>query len=232
MVKGVFFDAGNTIVFPDYDIYRSIASILGFSVTTDEVMTAEAFAREAFDRAVSHAPGKNVYDFWSIYYTPFYERLGLGSGAIPKAIEMTHAANDEGLGIWKIPVEGLDHVLDELEVRGLATGIISNSDGRLEERLSEIGIRDRFGFLIDSAIISISKPDPGIFEEALRLSSLAAADTVYVGDYYAVDVVGARGVGMRPVLFDPYSAYGDVDCAIIRRFEDLIGLLDRWMEDE
>ena len=100
------------------------------------------------------------------------------------------------------------------------------------ERLSEIGIRDRFGFLIDSAIISISKPDPGIFEEALRLSSLAAADAIYVGDYYAVDVVGARGVGMRPVLFDPYGAYGDVDCAIIKRFEDLIGLLDRWMEEE
>ncbi len=232
MVKGVFFDAGNTIVFPDYDIYRDIASSLGLSVTTDEVMTAEARAREAFDEAVSHAPGKNVYNFWSIYYTPFYELLGIEPEAIPNAIEMTRAANDEGLGIWKIPVEGLDHVLDELELRGLVTGIISNSDGRLEERLSEIGIRNRFRFLIDSAIISISKPDPGIFEEALRLSSLAAADAVYVGDYYAVDVVGARGVGMRPVLFDPYGAYSGVDCAIIERFEDLIGLLDRWMEEE
>ncbi len=232
MVKGVFFDAGNTIVFPDYDIYRDITSSLGLSVTTDEVMAAEACAREAFDRAVSHALGKNVYDFWPIYYTPFYELLGIEPGAIPNAIEMTRAANDDGLGIWKVPVDGLDHVLDELELRGLATGIISNSDGRLEERLSEIGIRDRFGFLIDSAIISISKPAPGIFEEALRLSSLAAADAIYVGDYYAVDVVGARGVGMRPVLFDPYGAYGDVDCAIIKRFEDLIGLLDRWMEEE
>ncbi len=232
MVRGVFFDAGNTIVFPDYEIYRDIASSLGVSVTTDEVMAAEARAREALDRAVSHAPGTNVYDFWSIYYTPFYEHLGLESGSIPRAIGMTRAANDEGLGIWKIPVEGLDHVLDELELRKLATGIISNSDGRLEERLTEIGIRDRFGFLIDSAVISISKPDPGIFEEALRLSSLAAADTVYVGDYYAVDVVGARGVGMRPVLFDPNGAYGEVDCAIIRRFEDLIGLLDRWTEEE
>jgi putative hydrolase of the HAD superfamily len=232
MVKGVFFDAGNTIIFPDYEIYRGIASSLGLSVTTDEVMAAEARARKAFDRAVSHASGTNVYDFWSIYYTPFYEHLGFESGSIPGAIEMTRAANDEGLGIWKIPVEGLDYVLDELELRELRTGIISNSDGRLEERLSEIGIRDRFGFLIDSAVISISKPDPGIFEEALRVSSLTAADTVYVGDYYAVDVIGARGIGMRPVLFDPYSAYGEVDCAIIRRFEDLIGLLDRWMEEE
>ena len=32
MIKGVFFDAGNTILFPDYYIYRDICEALGIEV--------------------------------------------------------------------------------------------------------------------------------------------------------------------------------------------------------
>ena len=57
--------------------------------------------------------------------------------------------------------------------------------------------------------------------------SLAAHEVVFVGDYYVVDIVGARNVGMTPVLFDPQSAYGDVDCKVIARFDDIVPLVDR-----
>jgi HAD superfamily hydrolase (TIGR01509 family) len=228
MIGGVFFDAGNTIVFPDYSIYRGIAASLGVEVSTSDVVRAEAVARSAFDRAVASSPGRDVTGFWSIYYTPFYERLGVAPESIPAAIEKTRQANHEGLGIWRIPVDGFDETMDELDLRGLVVGIISNSDGRLEDRLDEIGIRDRFDFVIDSAVVGVSKPHPRIFELALEASGLAPSEAAYVGDYYEVDVVGARGVGMAPVLFDPYGAYGDVDCEVISRLGETVGLVDRW----
>ena len=40
----------------------------------------------------------------------------------------------------KEPIDGLDDTLDALAARDLAVGVISNSDGRLEWRLDEIGI--------------------------------------------------------------------------------------------
>lgn len=231
MIQAVFFDAGNTIVFPDYSIYRDITASLGVETALPDVMRAEARARSAFDRAVASSPGRDVMGFWSIYYTPFYEHLGIPRESIPAAIEKTRDANNEGLGIWKVPVEGFEKTMDELELRGLVVGIISNSDGRLEDRLSEIGIRDRFNFVLDSAIVGVSKPNPRIFELAIEASVLPPSEMAYVGDYYEVDVVGARGVGMTPVLFDPYGAYEDVDCAVIRRFGDIVGLVDTWRRE-
>jgi len=234
MIRGVFFDAGNTVVFPDYDIYRDIALAAGAGagVRLDDVVTAEARARTAFERAVAESSNGGVIRYWSVYYTPFYERLGVPADALAGAIERTRAANDEGLGIWKVPVEGLEDTVGALRRRGLAVGIVSNSDGRLERRLGEIGIRDHFDFVIDSAVVGVSKPDPEIFRMALGRAGLGAADVVYVGDYYEVDVVGARAAGMAPVLFDPVGAYGAVDCPVVRRFGDVVPLVDSWMERE
>jgi putative hydrolase of the HAD superfamily len=227
MIRGVFFDAGNTLLFPDYEIYRRICALFGAEVTREQVIRAEARARSAFDSAVASSPGREVHGFWLVYYRPFYALLGVPSDAIPEAIELTRRANDEGLGIWRIPVEGMDELLESLSGEDIAAGIISNSDGRLEWRLDQLGILGRFEFVIDSAVVGMSKPDPAIFREALTRSSLPAEQTIYVGDYYEVDVVGARSAGMLPVLFDPVSAYDDVDCHVVTR----IGLLPELIEE-
>jgi putative hydrolase of the HAD superfamily len=238
MIKGVFFDAGNTILFPDYYIYRDICEALGVEVGIDQIVRAEAGARSAFDEAVAAAPGKEVHGFWPVYYTPFYELLGVPDDTIPDAIEMTRVANDTGLGIWREPVEGLDATLDALSAMDLSVGVISNSDGRLEWRLEEIGILGRFDFVIDSAIVGISKPDRRIFQDALNRSSLDAEEAVYVGDYYEVDVRGARAAGMLPVLFDPVGAYDDADCEVITRLKDIVDVVsgrsadEDWTDDE
>jgi predicted HAD superfamily phosphohydrolase YqeG len=53
---------------------------------------------------------------------------------------------------------------------------------------------------------------------------------MYVGDYYEVDVVGSRAAGMAPVLFDPVGAYDAVDCPVVKRFEDVVPIVDERME--
>jgi len=226
MIRGVFFDAGNTILFPDYEIYRRIVAELGGDASREDVVAAEAHARAAFDEAVSRSPDRNVHGFWPVFYEPFYRHLGLSGNAVEMAIGNTRAFNDMDPGIWKVPVEGFNEVMDEIDRRGIVTGIISNSDGRLDRRMRKIGIRDRFSFLVDSWDIGVSKPDARIFEAALELAQLPPGEIIYVGDYYEVDVVGARGVGMHPVLFDPYGAYDAADCAIMRRFADVLVVVD------
>lgn len=227
MVRGVFFDAGNTVVFPDYSIYVGIAASLGASVEVDDVVRAEALARRAFDRAVAESP-RGAGSFWPVYYTPFYQHLGLFGESMSLAIEKTREANAAGLGIWCVPVDGFSATMDALEVRGLTVGVISNADGRLADRLRTLGMSDRFSFILDSALVGVSKPDPRIFEMAVETSGLPADACAYVGDYYEIDVRGAREVGMRPVLFDPVGFYDDVDCDTVTRFGDIVELIDLW----
>ena len=44
------------------------------------------------------------------------------------------------------------------------------------------------------------KPRRETFDEALRISGCTPGEVVHIGDSYDTDVVGARGVGIRPVL--------------------------------
>ena len=62
-------------------------------------------------------------------------------------------------------------------------------------------------------------------EKARTSDARVAAETLYVGDIYEIDVQGARGAGITPVLLDPLTLYGEVDCARIDRLARLLELL-------
>jgi len=73
--------------------------------------------------------------------------------------------------------------------------------------------------------VNAFKPDLAIFEEALRRAGTSAAQTIYVGDNYYADAVGARRAGLRPVLYDPSGLFPDPGCEVIVSFDQLTKLL-------
>ena len=82
--------------------------------------------------------------------------------------------------------------LARLRAAGIRLGIVSNSDGRVEQALEAAGLRDYFDVVVDSALVGVEKPDPAIFRAALDALGVAAGEALYVGDLYEVDVLGAR----------------------------------------
>ena len=57
---------------------------------------------------------------------------------------------------------------------------------------------------------------------ALARAGTEASETVYVGDQYQIDVVGARRVGITPVLIDRDDISPQVsDCPRIRSLAEL-----------
>ena len=51
-------------------------------------------------------------------------------------------------------------------------------------------------------------------EHALSLAGVAPSAALHVGDLHAVDVVGAAGAGIHPLLLDPFGDWPPVDCAV------------------
>jgi 4-nitrophenyl phosphatase len=74
--------------------------------------------------------------------------------------------------------------------------------------------------------IVIGKPAPPLFSIALRRLGLAADDAAMVGDSVPSDMVGARSVGMRAVLYAPDGAAVDPSVAdvVVRSFAELRAL--------
>ena len=78
--------------------------------------------------------------------------------------------------------------------------VISNADGRVRGLLEAAGLAPHLEFVIDSAEVGIEKPDPRIFHAATQRLGLPPARCAYVGDIYEIDVLGALGAGLTPIL--------------------------------
>ena len=77
--------------------------------------------------------------------------------------------------------------------------------------------------IVDSHAVGVSKPDPGIFDHALRqFDGIARHRIAYVGDSITMDVAGARAAGLHPILLDPYDDHAEADVDRIRSVHDLV----------
>jgi putative hydrolase of the HAD superfamily len=77
---------------------------------------------------------------------------------------------------------------------------VSNWDVSLVGVLRALGLEPRVDGVVTSAGAGAHKPAPAIFEQALALAGVRAADAVHVGDRLDEDVAGARAAGIEPVL--------------------------------
>jgi putative hydrolase of the HAD superfamily len=93
-----------------------------------------------------------------------------------------------------------------LRDRGVKVGILSNWDSRLEGILEDLGLGALVDAVVSSAAVGLHKPDPRIFEMACARLGVVPGLCAHVGDHYYADVVGARAIGMRPVLIDRHGA--------------------------
>ena len=65
------------------------------------------------------------------------------------------------------------------------------------------------------------KPDALIFQHAVQRAGSRPACTLYVGDNYFADIVGAQRAGLKPVLLDPERIFPEAECPVICSLEEL-----------
>jgi HAD superfamily hydrolase (TIGR01549 family) len=81
--------------------------------------------------------------------------------------------------------------------RHAALGVVSNFYGNVARILDEAGLAPLLGAVIDSSCVGVSKPDARIFALAVEQLGCAPEETLYVGDSFEKDVVGAHAAGLR-----------------------------------
>jgi len=112
--------------------------------------------------------------------------------------------------------------LKGLQERHLTLGLLTNLDMEMQSICRGLGLEPYLDFIVTSGEVGSDKPNPLIFLAALERAGVRAAEVVHVGDQYQIDVVGARGVGITPVLIDRYNLNPDVsDCVRIASLSEL-----------
>jgi putative hydrolase of the HAD superfamily len=97
--------------------------------------------------------------------------------------------------------------LERLRGNGYRLGILSNFDSRLHGVLVGLRIASYFDPVILSWDIGCAKPDLRIFQHALQVTGIPAAQTLHVGDSLSEDFEGAAAAGIRALLLDRKGAW-------------------------
>jgi putative hydrolase of the HAD superfamily len=199
-----------------------VGASLGVPITAAALDRSVGAATRAVEGAAGVAAGRTDRARARVYLEALFTEAGVPAGRmeeVARALQRLH----QDWHLWCRTVPGTAETLDRLRAAGLRLGIVSNSDGRVEEALTAAGIRDRFDVILDSALVGVEKPDPAIFRAALTALGVAPEEALYVGDLYDVDVVGARAAGVEAVLLVPDAAAPGPDC---RRVDSLVALAD------
>jgi putative hydrolase of the HAD superfamily len=100
------------------------------------------------------------------------------------------------------PYPESEAVLRRLRGMGLKLYVVSNWDVQLLKVLKDLAWIPYFDGVVASAVLGVEKPDPGMFEEALRISGVGRDRVVHVGNDPITDIQGASEAGIDTVLVD------------------------------
>ena len=221
-ITTVLFDVGNTLTYVDLETVLRPLTKRGVKASEAQYRVASIQARRAMDRLCASGQQSNPdAQYWKLFLGGFLESLGVQDTEIAKemAFEWRSARN------WTRVASGTTEVLDRLADR-YELGVISNSDGTMERLLKAIGLSRYFRTIVDSGTVGHQKPSLEIFRLALESMSAKPHESVYVGDIYSVDYIGATEAGMKAVLIDELGTYDGLDLPRISKLAELEPVLE------
>lgn len=202
--KMIIFDYGHTLIYErNFDFQKGYRKIFEYvaknpdNITSDEMME---FSEGPFSRAdVCRKQGFEIHEFPLLRATAEY--FGLEFSQPIEFIEKILWDNSSEHGV----MPNAEALIDFLNEHGIRTGVVSNigwSGGALKSRLDEMLPNNRFEFVIASSEYAIRKPDPILFQIALRKAGLQPSEVWFCGDNITADVEGAHKLGIFPVYYD------------------------------
>ncbi|MBI4285076.1 MAG: HAD-IA family hydrolase [Chloroflexi bacterium] len=233
MIKAILFDWMNTLARyepPREVLHSRIFGEFGIAVTPQALLPALLVAdKYMYDEYLVTPIDKRSPEDKKRVYLHYYDLMlsGIGFKADQELI----------LKIWareRQAAEGLafalyDDVLPSvktLDQRGLVLGMITNMPRDMAAICNAVGLSPYLDFFVTPQEAGADKPNPAIFLLALERAGVQAAEAIYVGDQYKFDVLGARGVGMTPILIDRYEASPEVtDCPRIHSLSEVMTYL-------
>lgn len=228
-VRAVFFDAGETLVYPHPSFAELFAEVLweqGHRVDPETIQEVVHTSSDRFNELMrsevalnwSTSPERSRA-LWDIVYRMFLAETGI---AEPEQERLVHALYERfrSLASYRLHPDAMP-TLERLRKSDLKLGLISNFEDWLEQLLETLEISHFFDVTVISGIEGVEKPDRRIFEIALERAGVEASSAVYVGDNPVFDAEPAREAGMIPVLIDRRSRHPGTDVLRITSLEDL-----------
>ena len=229
MYKAILFDLDGTLrhtVPLGAEMYRIKTAEFGMPISDEKNLEVSRWEHYYWARSPELMRDSAKFDKNDKAFWVNYANLRLGKmGASPEQTEQFRPMlfrffEEEYKPKNWVPPE-LYEILPELRSAGFKLAVLSNRRTSFMDVLEELSLVDLFDDVMHAGEIGSWKPDPKVFTPLLERMNLSPEKTVYIGDNYYADVVGARNAGLVPLLYDPREIFPEADCARITSFDEL-----------
>jgi len=227
MTKAVFFDFYNTLAThhpPREEAYVNACRELGIKIEAralfNSLPAADTYWRDENSRLpIDKRTPEEKINFYIEYVTRILGGAGVEVGH-DKALQILAKIREHK---WEFKAyDDTLSTLKELKNRGLILGLVSNVAQDMESTYTELGLQPYLDFKVTASEVGCDKPRPEIFMAALKKAQVKPEESIYVGDQYHLDIVGAQGVGIKAVLIDRNNYFPDItDCPRIRSLTEV-----------
>jgi HAD superfamily hydrolase (TIGR01549 family) len=195
--KAIFFDFGDTLASTNPSYFIRIALALraaGYPVSNEELEIA--YLKTDYEIFMRYKTQKDITpDEYREWFFPILCKY-LSLEGDPYSIRSKMRIELKRIKFSRAQLPGANELLDFLKGKGFILVIISNNDGKTEEKCEEVGIKEYFDIIIDSTNLGLIKPDARIFHFALDKLGLYNNQAIHIGDLYGSDVMGGLNAGM------------------------------------
>lgn len=129
-----------------------------------------------------------------------FDHFGVGSNALSSWFETNfpyRAIN------YSYLVKGATEMLDDLLKQAYSLHIVTNGFKEVSRRkISETLLNGKFKTIVCADEIGISKPNPKIFQYALDEAKTIVQNSIFIGDDWEADAIGAADFGMKSIYYN------------------------------
>jgi putative hydrolase of the HAD superfamily len=222
-LRAVLFDATGTLIEPA----RPVGEVYAEHAREHGVRLPPARLDDAFRRILAQAPPLSFPDapadripelersWWrSLVRSTFLAADGTARFRDFDGFFAALYAHYAGAAAWR-GRPGAGEALRRLRAAGVATGVVSNFDGRLPGILAGLGLAELLDVVMLPGAARAAKPDPRIFALALARLRVPPESAVFVGDDRARDLAGARAAGISPFDVSGLATLDDLPALLL-----------------
>ncbi len=233
MIKAIYFDWFNTLAGyypPREELYQQAFQEQGIQVAIKTVsMGLQVGDRSFFSLSVrNRVRGMTFEDRaaqFLVYPRSICQKAGLDVSEDIQ-IRVIRKVLREFTGAYALFPDTLP-LLQALPSRSIITGIITNADKNVLNLIGKLDVQKYFNVVVTSEQVGAEKPSAVIFNAALKQGNHPAADSLYIGDQYQSDILGAKAAGMQAILIDRYDIEpARPDCLKIGSLSEVLKYLD------
>ncbi|MGC1205499.1 MAG: YjjG family noncanonical pyrimidine nucleotidase [Flavobacteriaceae bacterium] len=171
--------------------------------------------------------------YWKLYREEKIEKKALRFGRLNDAfLAMDHQIQEDQivklsedyityLSTFNYLFENTFEILDYLN-QNYNLHIITNGFEEVQhKKLTRSKIIHYFDTITNSEMVGVKKPNPKIFNYALKQANAEITKSIMIGDSYEADILGAKSIGMEVIFFDVNNTIIDTN---VKQINNLISL--------